>query len=112
MRRLCNISEITIQPGEWGFTVRNGSKWADVLPGDTIELCYCPNITDHTAVGLGLIREVWSGQYSNIPARMVESNNKEKCRTYEGLKAEMRKAYGDNFTDDSLVVALGYRRIS
>lgn len=104
------LHSLDVEPGNPGSTVRNGNKWADAL-GDFIELCVCDKAGNHDVQGHGVVTGVWLGGFADIPARLIEREHEVRSRTYSGLLASMRNAYGENFEENSAVVVLTYKRI-
>lgn len=109
----CNV-------GEPGSTVRKGNKWADAM-GLTLELCVCepyvvpdgidvPEEMTHTVEGHGLVTDIWSGFFKDVPARYLEHEHEIRSRQYSGLLDSMRKAYGPDFGENEQVVILTYLR--
>lgn len=120
-RVLHNLHKIEIDPGEFGSTVRNGTKWADALPGTKLDLCECASpcpAPDHVeerdciVVGLGEVGQLWTGQFRDIPARLLRNEHEIASRTYDGLLGSMRRAYGDGFLESNQVTVIIYQRMS
>jgi hypothetical protein len=111
MRTLHMLHTLDTPTGHQGSTVRNGMKWADAL-GQNIELCVClPTPADHKIEGHAVVTGVWDGKFADIPARLIEREHEERSRTYSGLLASMRHAYGPEFGENNQVVVLTYSRV-
>jgi hypothetical protein len=109
MRTLHMLHSLDVEPGNPGSTVRNGLKWADAL-GQSIELCVCDKEGNHEVKGHAMVMGIWQGMFFEIPARLIEREHEVRSRTYSGLLASMRNAYGENFREDNFVVVLSYQR--
>jgi hypothetical protein len=108
MHTLDNLHEVTTGMGEVGATVRLGGKWAARLKvGDKFQL---QETLDGTSmiVGAGQASRIWQGSFSDIPFWAFEEEHEET--SYDGLLESMRKAYGEDFDEDSHVTALCYVR--
>jgi len=110
MRTLHMLHSLDVEVGNPGSTVRNGSKWADAL-GQLIELCVCDKEGNHEVQGHGQVTGIWTGEFFNIPAQLIEREHEVRSRTYSGLLASMRNAYGEDFPASAQVVVLTYQRI-
>jgi hypothetical protein len=110
MRQLHNQHPIDTKPGQIGITVRRGGKWADVKPGEELELCVGVGPNDQVPVGRCIVKEAVLCQFINIPARLIELEHEQSSRVYTGLLASMRKAYGADFNEQEPVVVLAYGR--
>lgn len=108
MRTLHSLHTIDIKPGQQGYTVRKGTKWADAK-GKKIELCECLH-GGHQVVGEGVVLNVWSGKFKDVPQNVLQNEHEESARTYQGLLASMRRAYGPGFSEDDEVTYLQYQR--
>jgi len=123
MRTLHMLHSLDCAVGEHGSTVRKGNKWADAF-GLTIELCVCNRIActeegpvpfligvpTHKIEGHGLVTDIWSGLFKDVPARYLEHEHEIRSRQYLGLLDSMRKAYGPDFGENEQVVILTYLR--
>lgn len=99
--------------GEVGVTVRLGLKWNNLVNvGDWVALCVClPTPDDHHLAGIGKVVELWTGAFTNIPARLLEQEHEISSRNYSGLFNSMKKAYGTTFSDSSVVTIVAYERV-
>lgn len=113
MKVIHNLHRIDTKVGEIGVTVRDGSKWYNIVaPGDKIELCECTEDREvHSIVGHGEVIQLYMGKFSNVPAKYIEFEHEKTSRIYSGLLKSMRKAYGEDWFEDSLVTVLFYKRI-
>lgn len=112
MRTLHMLHTLDVEVGEYTSTVRNGFKWADLKEGELIELCVClPTPQDHWVSGVGKVHALWFGRFKNIPARWIANEHEVRSRTYHGLLDSMRKAYGENFDEESPVTVVNYLRV-
>ena len=115
MRTLHMLHSLDCMVGEYGSTVRKGNKWADAM-GLTLELCVCepyidiPQEMTHTVEGHGVVMDIWSGLFKDVPARYLEHEHEIRSRQYSGLLDSMRKAYGPDFDENEQVVILTYLR--
>jgi hypothetical protein len=114
MRTLHMLHSLDCGVGQIGTTVRKGNKWADAY-GLTLELCVCTPIGDaggqsHVVEGHGLVIDIWSGKFKDVPARHLEHEHEVRSRQYSGLLASMRKAYGTNFSESEDVTTVTYLR--
>jgi len=113
---LDNLHKIDTKVGEKGVTIRLGIKWYNrVRKGDIIDLqetIVGDTDTIQTIAGEGKITGKVYTTFKDIPARYVEKEHEEKSRVYSGLFESMKKAYGDEFDENSLVTVLFYERIS
>lgn len=102
-----------------GSTVRLGFKWADLRNGEEVELCTCKSDDEfgpdqkeeHVVRGVGKVERLWVGFFSDIPAKFIANEHEERARQYWGLYDSMRKAYGNEFGEQSLVTAIQYERV-
>lgn len=107
--------------GEVGVTVRLGLKWNNLVNiGDWVALCVCMRHSpDHSSVlnethyltGIGKVVELWTGAFTNIPARLIEQEHEMSSRNYSGLFDSMKRAYGTAFNADSVVTIVAYERV-
>jgi len=117
MRTLHNLHTVDVGPGEIGVTARNGTKWSNSEDGERnsiheeIVLCECLN-NEHKVVGSAIIEQVWLGQFQDIPAKFIEQEHELSSRYYTGLLSSMRRAYGEDFSENSPITILAYRRIT
>lgn len=116
MRTLHMLHSLDCAVGCLGSTVRKGNKWADAM-GLTLELCVCTpyleagdETTDHEIQGHGIVTDIWSGLFKDVPARYLEHEHEVRSRQYSGLLDSMRKAYGPEFSETDQVVILIYFR--
>lgn len=110
--KLCNLHQIDISVGQIGTTVRRGNKWFNqAKPQQEIELCVCNEVGNHNVIGVGVIEEMLFTTFSEIPARLIESEHEMSSRLYSGLLYSMRKAYGKDFNESELVTVIKYRRV-
>jgi hypothetical protein len=106
------LHSLDAEVGANASTVRNGFKWADLADGEHIELCVCTRDPEtHDVQGEGVVWELWFGRFHDIPAMLLEYEHEERSRRYAGLFASMRKAYGEDFSEDSPVTVVVYRRV-
>jgi hypothetical protein len=113
MRTLHMLHALECAPQKFGSTVRNGSKWADSL-GQTLELCVCTGTLAspiHTVEGHAIVTSIWTGKFSEVPAKFIEFEHEIASRSWTGLFASMRRAYGDSFTQDNEVTVVIYFRV-
>ena len=113
-KQLQSLHAIELNVGEVGTTVRNGRKWYDqVVVTDIVDLVVQTHLGDKgRKVGTGRIFSKKLVIFFDILARDIDSEHEISSRNYSGLLASMRKAYGDDFDEDSLVTVLAYRRIA
>ena len=133
-------SPLEVAVGDTAYTVRRGKKWWKLAhPDQIINLCYCTKPPEYTLAagltgtqarevalraeelaaqetrheiqGLGVVVEMWKGKFRYIPAVYVEREHKARSRKYDGLLEAMRRAYGQDFSEEELVTVLGYRRV-
>lgn len=118
MRVLHMLHSLDCEVGCLGSTVRKGNKWADAM-GLAIELCVCTRSFDsniqhdvdiHEIQGHGIVTDIWSGLFKDVPARYLEQEHEIRSRQYSGLLDSMRKAYGPEFSENDQVVILTYFR--
>lgn len=116
VRTLHMLHSLDCGVGEQGSTVRKGNKWADAM-GLTLELCVCTpyleagdETVDHEIQGHGIVTDIWSGLFKDVPARYLEFEHEIRSRQYSGLLESMRKAYGPDFDGGEQVVILTYYR--
>lgn len=95
--------------GEYGTTFRRGPKWAAVPAGTILALVEDP---ENVTVGQGIVVDVSKCVFRELPARTVELCHSPNSRTYTSLLAAMRRAYGDDFSEDEIVVVMTYQRLS
>lgn len=112
MRTLHSLHTVDVEPGQSGVTLRNGLKWADALD-EPILLCECSQRgnTGCNVVGKAIVSGIWKGKFQDLPAKLIEHEHEEASRVYSGLLFSMRRAYGENWPEDSDVVAMTYYRI-
>lgn len=111
MRKLHNLHPVDIGPGESGVTVRRSEKWANVTPGEALEI-YSGDIINQVKVGEGKIVSVMSCKFYEIPARLVEMEHEKSSRTYSGLLESMKRAYNEpKFKESDQVVVIAYERL-
>lgn len=108
------LHSLDCEVGQQGSTVRKGNKWADAM-GLTIELCVClPTDSGdgiaHEVQGHGVVTDIWTGLFKDVPARYLEFEHEIRSRQYSGLLESMRKAYGPEFDGGEQVVILTYFR--
>jgi hypothetical protein len=113
---LDNLHKIDTKVGETGTTIRKGTKWYDrVQVMDVIDLQETI-YRDHgarlgsTIVGEAVITGKLYLHFEDVPAKYIENEHEESSRVYSGLLASMRRAYGDDFSEKSLVTVLIYER--
>jgi hypothetical protein len=112
MKTLHSLHAVEVVPGEVGVTLRLGEKWFKTKDGETIELCECSaDNTTHTVVGHAEIVGRWYGMFTYLPARLIEKEHEISSRMYSGLLKSMRRAYGQDFNEESNCTALSYKRI-
>jgi hypothetical protein len=104
---LHNLTHVDVAVGSCETTVRLGEKWALQAPlGSDIALCSCS--PSHVVIGIGRVEEIYMTMFQNIPDLDITTGG----RTASVRMSELKKAYGDLATDESLVTVLRYRRIS
>ena len=120
-RILHSLHEVEVDPGMVGSTVRKGMKWANALPGTKLDLCECASscyAKDHVeerdciVVGVGEVTDQWFGTFKDIPARLIENEHEKLSRLYSGLLHSMKRAYGKEFSENSSVTIITYKRLS
>ena len=119
MRTLHMLHSLDAEVGKLASTVRNGFKWADLKQDEHIELCVCTPKehgietfnADHEVQGRGLVKALWFGYIKDIPARILRFEHEERSRNYYGLLDSMRYAYGKEFSEDSPVTVIVYKRV-
>lgn len=109
------LHTLDAQVGEYTSTVRNGFKWADLKEGEQIELCVCTRVDEsfsiHEPSGIGQVHLLWFGRFKDIPARWIANEHEVRSRMYGGLLDSMKKAYGENFDEESPVTVVNYLRV-
>lgn len=112
MRTMHMLHSLDVETGNFGSTVRNGFKWADVKFGEEIGLCVCTRDPEtHVVAGRGRIVTTWVGRFMDIPSRLLQYEHEVRSREYRGLRDSMRKAYGAEFSEEDYVTLVLYRRI-
>jgi len=110
-RTLHMLHTLDADVGSPASTVRNGFKWADAGLDEELELCVCTRDPEtHDVQGTGTVLETWFGRFCDIPARYLRFEHEIRSREYNGLLDSMRKAYGGEFSENSPVTVLVYRR--
>lgn len=102
MRRLDFLSP-TFQFG-LNYTVRLGLKWADLRPGDKIQLAQTNGPVFHEAT----VEQIFLTKFNWLPQVVFDFEHAPAARTPEGLIEAMRAAYGDAFKLDSIVTVIGF----
>jgi hypothetical protein len=117
------LHSLDAEVGKLASTVRRGFKWADLQMDDHLILCVCtpkehvpeglPADFDakHDEQGRGLVKQLWFGYFSDIPARFLQYEHEERSRTYDGLFESMQYAYGQDFNENSPVTVVVYKRV-
>jgi len=115
--------------GMIGATVRLGSKWSKQPVGTIVDLWQCdrphagdcPAPAGGDAVGpdVGCVRRGqaqivghWCGELIDLPTGVLALEHETASRTWDGLVASLRRAYGDLVAASAKVTALLYLRIS
>lgn len=90
-----------VKPGK-NVTVRLGTKWM-VEPG--IPLGVVKTGEEDEVLAIGYVYSTRSCVFNELnEGDLVDC----ACRTVEGLRDAMKRAYGDEFTDESIVTVLGF----
>lgn len=111
-RILHNINPYESVVGEIGTTTRYGTKWQSVKEGEIIDICFCPDVNNHSIIGTGeVLKTRWIGKIKDIPIDLIEKEHDRLSRTYLDLLKEMKAAYED-FDEDNIVFVFEYKRIS
>lgn len=106
------IQKPSFEIGKTYTSIRKGQKWADLTFGQTIDLCYCPDIdVEHTIIGAGFVLEIWIGQYKDILARHIEKSPIQENVTYSSLFKHLERVYGSMFASD-IVTVITYKKVS
>lgn len=108
MKKLHMLHTLDTNVGELGVTIRRGLKWYND-DNEFLELCVCVPKCEIKGVGKVEFREKFL--FKDIPARYLEYEHESRSRLYSGCLESMKKAYGENFTEDTEVTVLGYTRI-
>lgn len=123
-RILHMLHPLDAQTGELASTVRRGLKWGDLEVGERLILCVCssfcrdpetcnnvsqPQCQVCVRTGEGVIERLWIGNFCDIYARDLRYEHEERSRNYNGLLESMTKAYGEEFTEEDIVVVVTYR---
>lgn len=105
--------------GAIASTVRRGAKWYE--EGDKeLDLCHCQQqgsyqgepLIVHEIVGTARILTRVLMQFQNLTDRMIEDEHEESSRNVAGLLESMRRAYGEEFSENEFVTVLRYWRTS
>ena len=115
MKQLKSLHPVEVERGMNGVTIRNSPKWyRDVEVGDKVELIWQALDTwggmNDVPQGIGIIIDKKVELFYNLKAKDIDHEHEISSRTYSGLLASMRRAYGDDFGEDSVVTILTYRR--
>jgi hypothetical protein len=114
------LHSLDVAVGDDATTVRNGFKWADLEQGEHIELCVCKQVEGmldgtideiHDVQGEGKVERLWFGRFHQIPAWYLQFEHELRSREYGGLYDSMRKAYGNDFGENSPVTVILYERV-
>lgn len=105
--------------GRTAVTVRRGDKWmqraVDIFAEDQplFELVQQdPRMREvKTVVGHGALISANLTRFCDISARDIQYEHEESSRLYDGLLASMRRAYGDEFSEDENVTVVTYLRV-
>ena len=109
MLQLHNKHELDVAVGQSSFTVRYGNKWRDTPIGAQIELFVTRNDITNLE-GAAVVEGVTIMKFRDIPAKLIETQQEASARVYSGLLESMRRAYGSDFSEDSEVICLAYKR--
>lgn len=71
-------------------TVRNGRKWADLRPGDLLDV----QAADGTSVCQGRSLFTWTGAVDDIPSYYLKFEHDPQCQSREGLRSVLGEVYG------------------
>src|SRR6185295_10469414 len=113
MRTMHMLHSLDLDVWHEGVTVRKGFKWADVEMGEELDLCVCTRDPEtHDVQGKGTVEGVWVGRFGELPASLIELEHEESSRVYSGLLESMRRAYGEDFEEDTFVTVVMYTRVS
>lgn len=108
------LHSLDAEPGNPASTVRLGDKWSYATAIDKkLKLCVCEaqcldpdkcgkdvdntSCDNCTIEGEGQVTSTWTGKFYNIPARLIEYEHEVRSRSYSGLLASMKFAYGEKF---------------
>ena len=84
-----------LQPG-LNVTVRNGEKWMQANPLiDTVSIRDTAN--DQVEIAKGYVVGTFHMEADNIPNQILQYEHDASCRTREGLKVAMDRAYPDGW---------------
>lgn len=120
--------DFTVPHGFVGVTVRRGTKW-QVAPGTIVDLWECdrghagacPHYVDDDAHGghatcvrrgQAQVLGWWTGALIDLPEGLLALEHEPTSRTFTGLLASLRRAYGPKLLTSAEVTALAYLRLS
>lgn len=110
MDRLEHVFDPDVAVGVITNTVRRGTKWSKLKPGQVIELSSGPK--DHqTVIGYGKVVSAQVGKFKDIHLDIFANNCEPAARSYGGMIASMRRAYGADFDVNEDVTVVTYERI-
>ena len=109
MATLHSIHPYDCLVGARAVTVRRGNKWYFDDDGN-LNLCHCRKDDDHVIVGHGRVLTRTLISFSSLTDHMLVDEHEESSRTVAGVLASMRRAYGDDFSEDERVTILAYWR--
>ncbi len=94
-----------------GVTIRKGLKWA-IQPNEKFHLVEeFSDDKEDKLVGKGISLGFWTGDFFNIPSRLLKMEHNVCARNKEVLFDMMKEGYGDSFDEWTIVTALIYQRI-
>jgi len=85
-------------------TVRRGTQWADLVPGQEIALVP-PGDDIHI---VALVTLVGKCRLKDIPLWVMQSEHDQGCRDFEGLQKELCRVYNDTIDLDEVVTFVQY----
>lgn len=82
------------------YTVRLGRKWADLSPGDVLDV----GETDGGILGKALVRHITVSSLRDVPTDVLRNEHAPDARDYPGLYQAMERAYGEDKIEGSVIV--------
>jgi hypothetical protein len=86
-------------------TVRRGTKWSDLYPGEVVALS---DVGGANRRGANIVF-VHKTRMRDIPQVFLDCEHDPSCHTPEGIAAEMNRVYKDTVSEDEIVTVVGYR---
>ena len=94
------------RPAALNLTVRRGTEWAHLKPGQSIRLAKTPDGEEPIDARLEL---VLACPLKTVPRSLLKHEHDPNCRTLGGLRAALAEIYSTPFTGEEIVTAIGYR---